>query len=62
MHPHTPDFVRITQDERLAAIRHTDLIREARAGRLKAQVRESRLRRRGFFTGIALGRKARPAV
>jgi hypothetical protein len=25
-------------------------------------VRESRLRRRGLFTGIALGRKARPAV
>jgi hypothetical protein len=62
MHPYTLALARITQDERLAEARHADLIREARAGRLQAQVRESRLRRRGLFTGITLGRKARPAV
>jgi hypothetical protein len=53
---------RIIQDERLAQARHADLIREARAGRLQAQVRESRLRRRGLFGGLALGRTARPAT
>ena len=63
MHPHsTLALGRIIQEERLAQARHADLIREARAGRLQAQVRESRLRRRGLFAGIGLGRKPRPAV
>ena len=63
MHQHTAyTLSRIIQDERLAQARHADLIREARAGRLKAQVRESRLRRRGLFAGLALGQKPRPAV
>jgi hypothetical protein len=63
MHPHTTFALgRIIQDERLAQARHADLIREARAGRLQAQVRESRLRRRGLFGGLALGRTARPAT
>jgi hypothetical protein len=53
---------RTFQDDRLAEARHADLIREARAGRLRAQVRESRLRRRGLFRGLALGQKPRPAV
>jgi hypothetical protein len=62
MHPTIAyQFVRTVQDERLAQARHADLIREARAGRLQAQIRESRLRRRGLF-GVALGRKPRPAV
>jgi hypothetical protein len=63
MHPHTSYTLgRIIQEERLAQARHADLIREARAGRLQAQVRESRLRRRGLFRGLALGQKPRPAV
>jgi hypothetical protein len=63
MHPHTSYTLgRIIQEERLADARHADLIREARAGRLQAQVRESRLRRRGLFRGLALGQKPRPAV
>jgi hypothetical protein len=63
MHPHTSYTLgRIIQEERLAEARHADLIREARAGRLQAQVRESRLRRRGLFRGLALGQKPRPAV
>jgi hypothetical protein len=64
MHPHTTyTIARIIQDERLAQARHADLIREARAGRLQAQVRESRLRRRGLFGGLALGlQKPKPAV
>jgi hypothetical protein len=62
MHPHSLLALgRITQEERLVEARHADLLREARAGRLQAQVRESRLRRRGLF-GIGLGRKPRPAV
>lgn len=63
MHPNTTLALgRILQNERLAQARHADLIREARAGRLQAQVRESRLRRRGLFGGLALGRRARPAT
>lgn len=63
MHPYTSyTLSRIIQDERLAQARHADLIREARAGRLQAQVRESRLRRRGLFGGLALGRRTRPAT
>ena len=63
MHPHsTLALGRIFQEERIAQARHSDLIREARAGRLKAQVRESRLRRRGLFGGLGLGQKPRPAV
>jgi hypothetical protein len=66
MHPHsTLALGRIFQEERLAQARHADLIREARAGRLQAQVRESRLRRRGLFggrLGLGLGHKPRPAV
>jgi hypothetical protein len=63
MHPYTSyTLSRIIQDERLAEARHADLIREARAGRLQAQVRESRLRRRGLFGRLALGQKPRPAV
>jgi hypothetical protein len=63
MHPHTSYTLgRIIQEERLAQARHSDLIREARAGRLQAQVRESRLRRRGLFGGLGLGHKPRPAV
>ena len=62
MHPHTSYTLgRIIQEERLAQARHADLIREARAGRLQAQVRESRLRRRWLFRGLALGQKPRPA-
>jgi hypothetical protein len=63
MHPHTHTSLgRILQEERLAQARHADLIREARAGRLQAQVRESRLRRRGLFPGAGLGRRAKPAT
>jgi hypothetical protein len=63
MHPYTSyTLSRIIQDERLAEARHADLIREARAGRLQPQVRESRLRRRGLFGRLALGQKPRPAV
>jgi hypothetical protein len=64
MHPNIAyQLGKTFQDDRLAEARHADLIREARAGRLKAQVRESRLRRRGLFGGLALGRqKPRPAV
>ena len=63
MHPHsTLALGRIFQEERIAQARHADLIREARAGRLQAQVRESRLRRRGLFGGLGLGQKPRPAV
>jgi hypothetical protein len=63
MHPHTSYTLgRIIQDERLAEARHAALIREARAGRLQAQVRESRLRRRGLFGGLGLGRRANPAT
>jgi hypothetical protein len=64
MHPHTAHTLsRIFQEERLAEARHAGLIREARAGRLQAQVRESRLRRRGLFGGLTLGQqKPRPAV
>ena len=65
MHPYsTLALGRIIQDERIAQARHADLIREARAGRLQAQVRESRLRRRGLFAGVGLGlgQKPRPAV
>jgi hypothetical protein len=63
MHPYTRHSLsRIIQDERLAEARHAQLIREARAGRLQAQVRESRLRRRGLFGRLALGQKPRPAV
>jgi hypothetical protein len=63
MHPYTSyTLSRIIQDERLAEARHADLIREARAGRLQAQVRESRLRRRWLFGRLALGQKPRPAV
>ena len=61
MHPHsTLALGRIFQEERIAQARHSDLIREARAGRLK--VRESRLRGRGLFGGLGLGQKPRPAV
>jgi hypothetical protein len=63
MHPTIAyQLARTFQDDRLAQARHADLIREARAGRLQAQVRESRLRRRGLFGSLALGQKPRPAV
>jgi hypothetical protein len=63
MHPNIAYQVAKTiQDDRLAEARHADLIREARAGRLQAQVRESRLRRRGLFAGLSLGRRANPAT
>ena len=63
MHPTTAhQLAKTFQDDRLAEARHADLIREARAGRLQAQVRESRLRRRGLFRGLALGRRANPAT
>jgi len=64
MHPTMGhQLARTIIDDRLAEARHADLIREARAGRLQAQVRESRLRRRGLFGRLALGQqKPRPAV
>jgi hypothetical protein len=63
MHPHhSLTLGRTIIDDRLAQARHADLIREARAGRLQVQVRESRLRRRGLFGRLALGQKPRPAV
>jgi len=63
MHPTTAyQLARTFQDERLAQARHADLLREARAGRLQARVRESRLRRRGLFGGLGLGRRANPAT
>jgi hypothetical protein len=64
MHPTTAyQLARSLQDDRLAEARHAHLIREARAGRLQAQVRESRLRRRGLLGGLTFGRQSpRPAV
>ena len=63
MHPTIAyQVARTLQDDRLAEARHADLIREARAGRLQAQVRESRLRRRGLFGGLTLGRGIRTAT
>jgi hypothetical protein len=59
MHPTIANqLARGLQDDRLAEARHADLIREARAGRLQAQVRESRLRRRGLFGGLSFGRRS----
>jgi hypothetical protein len=64
MHPHTAyQLARTFQDDRLAEARHAHLISEARAGRLQAKVRESRLHRRGLFGGLTFGRQSpRPAV
>jgi hypothetical protein len=63
MHPTIAyQLSRTFQDDRLAEARHADLIREARAGRLQAQVRESRLRKRGLLGRLSLGRRVNPAT